>query len=114
MTAQHVEAHGAALRIRIQRATLRREIIELGRKQGNALLADAIEELPDWLARADALTAIGWGFRVGDDKADEIYGRSGARFRKRLCELTPRQRHVIGDALREFSVGRSHGSKAAA
>lgn len=114
MTAQHVVAHSVSLRVRVQRATLRHEITELGRKQGNALLADAIEELPDWLARADALTVIGWGFRIGDDKADEIYGRSGARFRKLLCELTPRQRHVIADAVREFSTGRSHVRRVAA
>lgn len=110
---QRMNALENANRIRYQRAALKAEIKELGRKEGSALLADAIEAMPDWIARAGALEVIGWAPRIGSGTADEIYARL-CQSQRRLCELSPRQRTVLADALRAHATGRSYAKKVAA
>lgn len=95
-----------ANRIRFRRADFKKEITQLGRFDGCELLADMIEELPDWLAGADVLTVIGWAPYVGAGKAETIYARTGAQARqRRLRDLSPRQRRVIVRLLRARACG---------
>src|SRR5881397_2654770 len=94
--AQRDTALASANRIRFRRADFKTELAQLGRYDGCAVLADAIEDLPDWLAGADAVKVLGWAPYVGAGKAESMSSRTGASGRqRRLRELSPRQRRVI-------------------
>lgn len=95
-----------ANRIRFRRADFKTELTQLGRFDGCAMLADTIEELPEWLASADVLTVLSWAPWVGLERAEGIYARAGASGRqRRLRELSPRQRRVIVKLLRDRARG---------
>lgn len=107
-----------ANRIKRQRLALKREITGLSFSEGCWLLADAIEEMPDWLAGQDALAVLTWptglgpkGRRhTGHDGAEHLYLATGAKGRRLLRELTLRQRTLLADRLRGMAAERAQAA----
>lgn len=105
-----------ANRTRTQRARLKAELIHVGGRDGRHILAGAIEQMPDWLAAADVWTVVGWapqdrgGYR---DRpfVDQILATVGVKSKRRLRELSERQRGLLADLLR--GIGGNQKKKAA-
>lgn len=104
-TVTRTQSLESANRIRTQRARFKAELIHVGGRDGRYILADAIDQMPDWLAAADVWTVVGWapqergGYRR-EPFVDQILTTVGVKSKRRLRELSDRQRGLVADLLR--------------
>lgn len=97
---------GEAQRVRRMRAGLRAELRRVPARERPALLADAVEELPGWLAGARVPGVLEWAWEgrvVACREAERLYALTGARREHALGELTVRQRAVLVAGLRALT-----------
>lgn len=106
---QRTDGLKAANRIRAQRAQLRGEVKMRSPEQGRYVLADAVEDMPDWLETIDVWELLTWApGQAGVSpsvliRADQWMVKAGTRGRPRLSALSKRQRSVLAECLRTGS-----------
>jgi hypothetical protein len=105
---QRHDALRVARRVKDQRAQLAGEIRQAHPAEGRHILADAIDEMPDWLETIDVWNLINWA-KVGvgfQPFRDWMLARVGVKTMRRLRELSPRQRAMLAELLRGVDADR--------
>lgn len=97
---QHLTALAKGNELRVQAARLRQEVRALGAEDAAARAADILcfdeSEAAGSLWIDELLRCVP---RIGPGRADRMVRAVGVRGRRRLRELTPRQRGALGDQL---------------
>lgn len=104
MSDKRLLALGQANDRRTGKAVIRRELRELGRRDGPAKLADILEELPVSLERLYAFQVLQLAPGVGDTKAAAMLKVAGVVPWARAGKLTGRQVRALQDALTRLSA----------
>lgn len=99
-TDQAQRALREANRIRYARAALRRETAALPYGQGRALVADVLENPPEFVLTARVFDVLRWPRYLGPGHARSILALAGCSDLRRVSELTERQRGVLAERLR--------------
>jgi hypothetical protein len=86
--------------IRTHRGEARRNIAQLPLSDARSVLADLLEENPDWLATAFIDVVLLWPRRMHHDQAWHLIWSIGCHKRRAVGELSDRQRALLIGYLR--------------
>jgi hypothetical protein len=89
-----------ANQVRLQRAHLHGDLHALPYQEARALLADAIDTSPDWLASVDVYLLLKWVPRLRRVTVVEWLNQAGLSERRQLRQVTERQRKLLCELLR--------------
>jgi hypothetical protein len=96
---QNVSNLRRAKAVRLPRREWRRGLRVLDSRAACAMLADTIEQLPDWLASAYVDDLLDWCPRLQRRTILRWLAEIDVHQKRQLCELTERQRKLLCDLL---------------
>lgn len=101
--------------IRVARAGLRVEVVRQSRASGCDRVADLLDEPPEELLSAAIYDVLLWINRMGRSRARSILAHADEWVigeRRRIRDLTPRQRAAVADYLRASAeAARANGTQ---